>query len=277
MQKKIIVDSCCDLTPDMKKEMGITSVPLTMMLGNTEYRDDEALDMDGFMADMKSFTGKSSSASPSPLLYQEAIEASDEAYVVTLSQKLSGSYNNAVIGSNQAKENADGKAYVFDSKSASAGETLIAIKIFDLIKAGASRLDIIKTVNDFINEMKTYFVLENYSNLQKNGRLGKITGTIIQILNIKLIMGADGNGEIALFEKCRGAKKMIHQLLSLIDKSGKDTKNKNLVISHCNNHSLADELKQLITERFNFKKVFVVPTGGLSSLYADHKGIVLAF
>ena len=125
--------------------------------------------------------------------------------------------------------------------------------------------------------MKTYCAFENYDNLHKNGRLSKITGSIIQILNIRLIMGADGNGEFALFEKCRGMKHMIQQLISLIETSGKETENENLVISHCNNPTLAEQLRALITERFRFKKIYVIPTGGLSSLYADNKGIVMAF
>lgn len=277
MQNKIIVDSCCDMTPDMKKEMGIISVPLTMLLGNEEYRDDETLDINKFMAALKNFTGKPGSAAPSPFFYQEAIEKADEAYIVTISQKLSGSYNNATIGSNEAMENGYKNTHVFDSKSASAGETLIAIKIHELIKEGLSRAKIIAKVNDFINGMKTYFVLENYDNLQKNGRMSKVTGTIIQLLNIKLIMGDNGNGEIALIDKRRGAKSMIQRLISLIGNSEKETKNENLVIAHCNNQNLADELKQLISERYDFKKIFIVPTGGLSTLYADDKGVILAF
>lgn len=277
MKKRIIVDSCCDMTPEMKSEMGVISVPLTMMLGDTEYRDDETLKMEGFMERVKLYAGKTGSASPPPFLYQEAIESSENAYIVTLSGKLSGSYNNAIVGNNEAMENGMGAACIFDSKSASAGETLIAIKIYELTKAGLPKERIIETIYHFIDKMKTYFVLENYDNLQKNGRLSKAKGMLVQVLNIRLIMGADGNGEIALFEKCRGIKQMIQQLLSLIEKSGKETQNENLVISHCNNLSLAEQLTALIKERFHFKKIYVVPTGGLSSLYADDKGIVLAF
>ena len=154
---------------------------------------------------------------------------------------------------------------------------MIAIKLHELIKKGISKEKIIETTNSFIDNMKTYFVLENYDNLQKNGRLSKIKGSLIHFLNIKLIMGADGHGEIALFEKCRGMKHMIEQLISYIDKSGKDTHNENLVISHCNNHPLAEQLSALIVKRFHFKKIYIVPTGGLSSMYADDKGIIMAF
>lgn len=277
MKNRIIVDSCCDLTGEMKREMGVVSVPLTMMLGDKEFLDDDSLDKGEFIEKLKHFKGKASSASPSPFLFQEAIESSENAYIVTLSSKLSGSYANAALGNDEATGNGLEAACLFDSKSASAGETLIAIKLHELIQSGTSKELIVETVHRYIDEMKTYFVLERYDNLQKNGRLNKVTGAIIQILNIKLIMGADGHGEIALFEKCRGMKRAVQQLLTLIESSGKNTKNENLVISHCNNHDLAEQLKALIKERFQFKKIFVVPTGGLSSLYADDQGIVLAF
>ena len=277
MKNQIIVDSCCDLTAEMKSEMGIQSVPLTMLLGDKEYRDDEALDLGGFLNDMSKYPGKASSAAPSPVLYQDAMNRADDAYIVTLSSKLSGSYSNAVVGNNESVECGHPSACLLDSKSASAGETLIAIKLYELIQTKMPKEQITQTLRTFIDNMKTYFVLENYDNLKKNGRLNKVTGSLIQILNIKLIMGADGNGEIALFEKCRGAKKMVQQLIALIPASGKKTENENLVISHCNNPGLAGELKSLIKERFNFKKIYIVPTGGLSTMYVDDKGIVMAF
>jgi DegV family protein with EDD domain len=260
----------------MRDEMDIVSVPLTMALGSKEFRDDEDLNMDAFMDEMKNFSGKVGSASPPPFLYQEAIESADEAYIVTLSSKLSGSYENAVIGKKQAEEeNGAGAVHIFDSKSAAAGETLIALKIHELIRAGTPKDRIIDTVTRFINDMKTYFVFENYDNLQKNGRMSKITGSLVQMLNIKLIMGADGKGEIALFDKCRGTKQTLQRLLLLIENSGREPDN--LVITHCNNHSLAEQLTALIKKQFQFKSIYIIPTGGLSSLYADDKGLMFAF
>jgi len=277
MKSQIIVDSCCDLTADMKTEMGIKSVPLTMLLGDKEYCDDDSLDIGGFLHNMGEYSGKASSASPSPFIYQNAIGSADDTYIVTLSSKLSGSYSNAVVGNNESVGKGNKSACLFDSKSASAGETLIAIKLHELIQARIPKEQIIQTIRGFIDNMKTYFVIENLDNLQKNGRLNRVTGSFIQILNIKLIMGADGNGEIALFEKCRGAKRMVQQLVSLIGASGKKIENENLVISHCNNTGLAEELKMLITERYGFKKIYIIPTGGLSTMYVDNKGVVMAF
>lgn len=277
MKNIIVVDSCCDMTESMKEEMGIFSVPLSLMLGQKEFIDDASLDLSMFMQSMKACTEKVGSASPSPYLYQEAVQNTASNYIVTLSSKLSGSYGNAVLGNRQAQEATTRSAHVFDSKSASAGETLIAIKLHEMLEKGLPKSRIIEETQRFIDHMKTYFLLENYNNLQKNGRLGKVTGSLIQLMNIKLIMGSNGDGEITLFEKVRGMKRALRQLLALIEKSEKKTEGETLVLSHNNNHGLAEQLAYKIKERFAFGNVYIVPTGGLSSLYADDKGIVIAF
>ncbi len=277
MEYKIIVDSCCDLTPQLREKMGIVSVPLKMRLGQKEFVDDQSLDLDQFMREMKACKEKVGSSAPSFFSFQEAIQNAKNAFVVTLSSQLSGSYASAVMGKESAEEDGVSSAYVFDSKSASAAETLVAVKLHELISLSTPKEQIIKTVEQFIDNMKTYFVLENYENLQKNGRLNKITGKLIQILNVKLIMGTDRMGNIALYEKARGAKQMMKQLLLLIEKSGKTTVGEKLVISHCNNLDLATRLSEAIKQQFQFQEILIIPSGGLSSLYTDDKGIVLAF
>lgn len=265
------------MTPQLRERLDVTLIPLTMRLGQNEFTDNDSLDLTYFMAEMKACTEKIGSASPPPLLFQEAIDRAQNSFVVTLSSQLSGSYASAVAGKTLAEENGKAHTYIFDSKSASAGEVLIAIKIRELLLNGIPKHHIIKAINCFIDNMKTYFVLERYDNLQKNGRLNRIMGKLIHILNIKLVMGSDGSGNIALYAKPRGINQMIEKLLSLIESSGKNTESENLVISHCNNPELAKRLEAAIQQRYRFKEIFIVPTGGISSLYADDKGIVLAF
>ena len=277
MEYKIIVDSCCDMTPQLISHLNATSVPMTMRLGQKEFLDDDSLDLPGFMAEMKACKESVSSASPSPHTFMEAMEASERSFVVTISSQLSGSFAAAELGKSLAEEKGAVDVHVFDSKSASAGEVLIALKIREFLTNGVSKDQIIKSINSFIDNMKTYFVLERHDNLIKNGRLNKVTGKIINVLNIKLIMGADGEGNIALFAKPRGTKQMIDKLLSFIKNSEKSTDGESMVICHCNNLSLANQISNSIKQHFNFKEIFIIPTKGVISLYADDKGIVMAF
>jgi len=278
MEYKIIADSCCDMTPELAERLGVSSVvPMTMMLGSKEFVDDENLDLAVFMEEMKACKEKCSSASPSPFAFMEAIESAIHSFVVTISSQLSGSYSNAELGKSFAEENGLTDTHVFDSKSASAGEVLVAIKLRELLSNGIPRDQIINSINQFIDSMKTFFVLERYENLIKNGRLNKVTGKIVQLMNVKLIMGSDGSGSIKLYAKPRGTEQMIEKIVSYIKNSNRPTSGENMVICHCNNISLATQLSNVIKRQFDFKEIFIVPTRGAISLYADDKGIVMAF
>lgn len=276
MKYTIIVDSCCDLTQELKDELNAVTIPLNLMLGSKEIVDEETLDVAAFLEEMKACTDRIGSSAPSPALYQQAYEKAKHSFVVTLSSQLSSSYSSAMLGKDMLEES-DGDVHVFDSKSASAGEVLIAIKIKELIELGLTRDQIIKQVNEFIDKMKTYFVLDNVDNLLKNGRLSKVKGKLITLFNIKPLLGSDGNGNIVSYSTVKGQTKIIKKLAETITESGKETKGAYAVISHCHNPELAEKLKVAISEQFNFKKIIVVPTGGLSSLYANEKGIILAF
>ena len=278
MEYKIIVDSCCDMTPELAERLGVSAVvPMTMMLGDKEFVDDDSLDLPGFMAEMKACKGKVSSASPPPIAFMEAIESAIHSFVVTISSQLSGSYANAELGKTFAEENGVTDTHVFDSKSASAGEILVAIKLRELLSKGIPKDQIISTINQFIDSMKTFFVLERYENLIKNGRLNKVTGKIVQLMNVKLIMGSDGSGNIKLHAKPRGTEQMLEKIISFIKSTNRSTNGESMVICHCNNLPLAKQLSNAINLQFSFKEILIIPTKGTISLYADDKGIVMAF
>ena len=276
MDYRIIADSCCDMTPELQERLGVITVPLSMTLGERSIVDDETLDLPRFMVEMKNCTDRIGSAAPSPTLYQEAFQQAQAAFVVTLSSNLSASYANAILGKTMAEEEG-AEVHVFDSKSASAGEVLVVLKIRRMIDAGFHKATIIAAVEDFIREMKTYFVLDNIENLLKNGRLNKVVGKLICLLNIKPVMGADDDGHIALYDHARGQNQIIRKLADTIEKSGKHTEGESLVITHCQNPGLAERLKETIQNRYHFQEILIVPTRGLSSTYANSGGIVMAF
>ena len=274
---KLIGDSCLDLTPELKERLEITQVPLTISLKDISHLDDENLDLPQLLEDIRNCDEKVITAAPSPALFREAFEGDDEVFVVTLSSNLSGSYQSAMIAKNDFEEEGKGKVHVFNSKSASAGEILTALKIRELINNNETMKNIISTVEDFISNLKTYFVLDDISTLVKNGRLNKIVGTIITTLGIKPLMGTDKEGNIMLAGHSRSETQTIKKMLEFVTKSGKDTANRLMVITHCNNLSLAKRIMEVAIEKFNFAEILIVPTGGLSSVYANEGGVIMAF
>ena len=275
MAFKLVADSCCDLTDALRQEWQVTSVPLTLTLADQSFTDDESLDLPAFMDQMRACKGRVGSAAPSPGLYAAAFDQAD-AFAVTLSSSLSGSYASAMLGKSMAEETG-ANVHIFDSRSAAAAEVLLVLKIRKLIHEGLLKSEIIARIERFIKEMRTFFVLDNIDNLLKNGRLNRITATIISTLHIRPIMGADGDGNISLFSHVQGWKQVVKKLADTIATDGRPTKGESLVISHCNNPTLAEELRSEIERRYDFSEILVVPTRGVSSVYANEKGVIMAF
>lgn len=277
MAIKIVADSSCDLTDEMKKEMNIDIAPLVLQLGDKSFIDDENLDVKQYVKEMGKCEIAPKTACPSPNDYMKIYEGPESVFVVTLSKFLSGSYNSAVLAKSIFIEEIGNKfIHVFDSLSASAGETIIAMKIHELAKLNISEAEIVEKVTKFIKEMKTFFLLENLEHLAKAGRLSSIVAKVASMLSIKPIMTGD-EGNIKLFEKVRGYKKAFKRLIDVIGEEGTNLHEKVLGIAHCNCLERALEFKEEVLKKYNFKDIVVVEMAGLSSTYADNGGIVIAF
>ncbi|WP_252187836.1 DegV family protein [Anaeromonas frigoriresistens] len=277
---KIISDSCCDLNTELKKQLDIELVPLTIRIGNQEFLDDESLDTKELLKVMKNNEDSPKTASPSPGSFIEKYKKNDKSFVVTLSSALSSTYNHAMMAKNMILEEAGNKfIHVFDSVSAAAGETLICIKLNELINKGLHESEIIEKTNEYIGEMKTFFVLESLDNLIKAGRMSKIQGKLASALSIKPIMGSTDDGNIRLVKKVRGINKALSKLVDVIGEEENSCKfeEKVLGITHVNCKERAEKLKEDIMNQYSFKDIIIVEAGGISSVYANDGGIVLAF
>lgn len=280
MKYKIIADSSCDLNEELKKKLKISLVLFKIDVDNKKFVDDENLDTMELIDAMKKSPNPVRTSCPSPGDFVEEYKSADadNIFVVTISGNLSGTYNSAILAQNMLKEEEPNKfVHVFDSKSASVGETLVAIKIQELIEEKVGNLEIIEKVGKYIKEMKTYFVLESLDNLIKNGRISKTKGLIANVLNLKPIMGSDGDGNITLVENVRGSKKAFKRLVELIGETGEKLEEKILAISHANALERAEELKKEIQQRYKFKDIILVKQAGLSTAYANEGGIILVF
>lgn len=276
---KIIADSGCDFTEDMRnqKNINIEQVPLNLQIDKKQYIDNLNLDTKKFIDDMLNFKGVPKTAAPSPELYMEKFKGAESNFVVTLSSQLSGSYNSAEIAKNMyLEENKDKFIHIIDSMSASAGETLICLKINEMIKLNYDENKIKEKIADFVSEMNTYFILERYDNLIKTGRLNPYVAKIASLLSIIPICGAD-NGKTVLKGQARGNKKAFSKLIEMMQKEGKDFENKTLTITHVNCLEKAMELKNEILKKISFKDIIMSQASGLCSTYADNHGLIIAF
>lgn len=278
----ILVDSCCDLSDDLRGRTQAAVAPLTITIDGEDFVDDGTVDIPAYLAKMSASRETPRSACPSPDLYAGDIaRAQDACFIVTLSSKLSGSHNAAVLGANLAKETCPDKpVHVFDSESASAGETYLALMLRELIDAGRSFEEIVSAVEKKIRSLHTLFVLDSLDNLVKNGRLNKAIAIIAGVLSIRLLLSDDGEGSIKLLGKARGIKGALAQMVETCRKhtEGLAAGSQRLVLSYCNCRERAEQVAAMIREKCPaIGEIVVTPTSALSSMYAGDGGIVIAY
>lgn len=279
MSYKIIVDSCGELTQKMKRKGIYSSAPLSMEVDGDRIVDDETFDQADFLKRVAASPECPKSSCPSPEKYMELYDGEEErVYAVTLSAELSGSYNSAQLGKDLWMEEHAGqekRIYVFNSRSASVGETLIACKIEECEEKGMSFDEVVSAVEAYIAGQHTYFVLENLDTLRKNGRLTGIKSLVASALNIKPVMGSTPEGKICQLGQARGMKRALAKMADQIAADGENTKNKVLAISHCNCPEWAREMGRMIKDKIPVKSSFIVDTAGISSMYANDGGIIV--
>ena len=278
MSFKIIVDSCCDLTPAQLREECFVKVPLTIRVGSHTIVDDDTFDQGELLWRMKESETAPQSACPSPMQYLEAFDCgADDLYVVTLSALLSGSHNAAAQARSIWLEDHPGaNVHIFNSCSASAGEVLVALRIQELAQSGMDFTTVVDQVSRYINEMQTYFVLETLDNLRKAGRLTRVQSIVTGALHIKLLMGATPEGEICKKGQAMSVKQALNKMVALMADDLKHV-GKRLSIVHCNCLERAFYVKELAMKQCRFDEILVSDTGGISTMYANDGGIIVAY
>ena len=277
MRYKIIGDSCLDLTKEMRKDPCYSMIPLTLVVGERHFVDDETFDQKEFIKVVKEYPECPKSACPSPEMFKEAYCCEEEnVFVITLSAALSGSYNSAVLArSLYEEEHGKKNILVLDSKSASSGQLNIAMYIRELCDQGLEFDEICEKAAAYRDRMNTYFVLESLDTLKKNGRLTGLQAFFATKLNIKPVMGAD-NGTIIKLDQARGIQKALQRMAEIAVKEAGTTKDKRLVIAHCNAPERAQFMKEKLCSMAEFKEVVITDTCGVSTVYANDGGVILA-
>ena len=277
MSYKIVVDSCCELPEELKHDPRYEIVPLTLIVGDSYERlDDDGFDQKEFLQTVAECPVSPKSACPSPEKYMEAYRTdADHVYVVTLSSKLSGSYNSAVLGKNLYHETyGEKQIYVVDSRSASCGETQIAMQIARWEDEGMGYEEITEKIEKFTDGMHTYFVLDNLDTLRKNGRLSGVKALVASTLSIKPVMAGD-QGRIVQLGQSVGIKKALAKMVDYVVRDVVDAEKKCLMITHCNNPERANSVKEQILSKVKFKDVLIMDTAGISSMYANDGGVIV--
>jgi DegV family protein with EDD domain len=275
---KIIADSSCDLTSleHLSTNALFGRAPLRVIVGETEYVDEPGLDTRAMMDAVYSFKGKTGSACPSPEEYAEHCRQVDEAYIVTISSNLSGSYNSAVLARDLVlAEHPEKKIHIFDSLSAGPELTLIVEEIARLADSGLPFEMVCSEVERYQKRTALLFQLNSLENLTKNGRVSKMAGMTAKLLGIHMIGIASDEGTVQPLHKCRGSEKTYKLVLQEMRERG--FSGGRVVLGHAFQENGAEMMRNLILADFPSANITVMPLSGLCCYYAEEGGLLIGF
>lgn len=277
MSYKIIGDSCTDLPEGALTDEHFKKIPLIIHVGEDTIVDDETFCQRTLLEKMKACPQAPKTACPSPADYLACFGPEGDHYVVTLSGKLSGSYNAAMQArAIYREEGGRGNVHVFDSRSASAGQAQIALLIRELASRKLPFAQVVEQVEAYISRMQTTFVLENLDNLAKNGRLTRVQSLVTGALRVKLLMGGTREGEIEKLGQGLSIRQTLARMVSRMAEN-KDHVGRRLIIAHCNCPERAEHVRQLARERCQFGEILLAATGGIATVYANDGGVIAAY
>ncbi|MDB8657431.1 DegV family protein [Streptococcus anginosus] len=278
MTWKIVADSGCDYRTieNLAVDTLFESVPLTIQVGDEIFIDNAQLNVDDMMEKMYATSSASKSACPSPDDYMKAFDGASNIFVVTITGTLSGSHNSAQVAKKlYLEEHPNVNIHIIDTLSAGGENDLIIKNLNLLIGQGLSYEEVVTEITAYQAKTKLLFVLAKVDNLVKNGRLSKLLGAVVGLLNIRMVGEASQDGKLELLQKARGAKKSLIAAFDELIKAG--YAGGQIIIAHRNNLKFCQQFSEMVRERFPQAVIEIIPTSGLCSFYAEENGLLMGY
>ena len=208
MAVKILIDSASDITVAEGKELGITVLPIEVNFGGETYMDGETILADEFYTKLESANELPKTSQINSYRFEEEfkkhIDNGDEIVYLSLSSKISGTYNNARLTAEQF----EGKAYAVDTLSATAGMRILALYALRLVEEGKSAKEIAEELEKKKSKVRIVAMIDTLKYLKMGGRISSAAAIVGGLMNLKPIISVV-DGEVKVIGKCVGLKKAI--------------------------------------------------------------------
>ncbi|WP_300380011.1 DegV family protein [Clostridium sp.] len=264
----LIVDSASDLSLETIKEKNMNFLPLRITYSHGEYKDKINISPDDIYNNLEKEVPKTSLPSAKDTNYiLDELEANGYTHVIaiTISSGLSGTFNSIRLA---LEDRPNLISYVFDTKILAMPEGIVALEVASLIKKGLSFNEIVASIPDIRKNIKGFFTVNTLEYLKRGGRIGRISGTIGEMLNLKPVVGLDDDGIYYTICKARGRKQSISKLISILKEE--------LEKGKCNVWVLQggalDEAKALKETIKGFKNILNIDLSQISPALGVHGG-----
>ena len=218
MSVRIVIDSACDLPKSTADNLGLAYLPMRTIFDNEEYLDGITLNGEQFYEKLieTDTAPKTSQIPPSEFeaAFEQIVSAGDTALCITVSSKLSGTYQSAMI----AAERFGDQVIVVDSLNVTVGEQLLVLRAVQLRDEGWSAWEMAEILNHEKKRIRLIALLDTLEYLKKGGRISSTVAFAGALLSIKPVI-AIVDGEIEMLGKARGSKNGNNKLVELVQSS----------------------------------------------------------
>jgi len=255
MNYEIFADSTTDLPDALANELGLHVIPYIYTLDGKDYHnylDYRELSVKEFYGALRS--GKQATTTQvTSHRYLEAwkpfLEDGKDIFYMCLSSLLSKSYDQSILAAREAEETYPGRRVItIDSKSASLGQGLLAVKAARLRNEGKSIDELTKCIEDIIPRLQIWLMADDLNHLKRGGRISGAKAVIGTMLNVKPILTFYDTGRLAPVGKARGHKKALALFIELMDKYD-FVKGEPVFISHSDVPELAAQFREMVEEK----------------------------
>ena len=219
MSVKIISDSACDITQGEAKELGITILPLKTMIDDVEYLDGVTLSPEDFYEKLEHCKRLPTTSQVSPSEFSDALapvlSAGDEAVVITIAGKLSGTAQSAMIAASEAGND----VFVVDSGNVTIGQNILVRYAIRLRDRGFSGREITAELERVKPRIRVLARVDTLEYLMRGGRLSRSAAIVGTVMQIKPVICVE-DGEIKVLGKARGSRQSDNMLNKFIEKNG---------------------------------------------------------
>ena len=219
MAIRFIVDSASDILPSEAEKLGITLLPMKVLFGNEEYLDGVTLSHADFYEKLASCSALPTTCQVPPAEFEDAYEAltanGDTAIMITVSSKLSGTYQSACI----AAADFEGKVFVVDSENVTLGQRILVMRGLELAQQGLSAGEIAQRLDEEKKRIRLFALLDTLEYLKKGGRISATTALAGTLLSIKPVVIVK-DGVVVMAGKARGTKQGNKLLREMVAEHG---------------------------------------------------------
>ncbi|WP_066187051.1 DegV family protein [Gracilibacillus timonensis] len=280
MAVKILADSACDLTKEDYQRYQIEVLPLIVQLDGKEYEDGVSISAKTIYDAMRGgATPKTAQVSAQAFkdTFERHAAAGDQVVYFSFSSQLSGTYQAAKLMEQEIKESyPDFTLHVVDTKCASLGYGLVVLRAAELAQAGADVDEILKTGQHYYQHMEHIFTVDDLEYLYRGGRVSKTAAFVGTLLKVKPLLHME-DGKLIPLEKIRGSKKVYKRMIEVMEERGADLENQRIAISHGDALETAEQLSQLIRDKWQVKDIKINMVGSTIGAHSGPGTIALFF